>query len=298
MPNTPPKSSSKSQPNNGSQPHNNATLRFDAASLPELSLKYGAVKHPPFDRHVHLKYHLGIVFEGVQKFWHKGAHHQLHGKAIATINPDEVHDGHSVMPEGYTAGIMEFSERTLQTLFADKQSRFFANSTLLNAEHAKQMSALFQHNVSDDAQSPEQTALLTERIQLLLGDIFDPLNQSRAEKTKLKAFKPSAQCLAIKQHLKTQALCQPDNALPLRHLAPEFDLSEYQLIRRFKKAFGITPYAYQLCLRLESAKAQLSTGAPIIDVAFQHGFSDQSHFTRCFKRAFFITPVQYLKTIR
>lgn len=277
------------------RPKNTSLYAFDAEALPELSLKYGLIQHAPFERHVHLRYHLGIVFNGAQKFWHRGAHHQLQGMAMATLNPDEVHDGHSLMPEGYTAGILECSEHTLHSLFGDKQPRFFKHSMLLEAPYAKRMSALFQHRLHAPLPNPDHTALLTENIQLFLGDLFSPLNPSAAAADNHDNNKPLAQCQAIKQTLKTQVLDAPATPIPLRQLAPEFELSEYQLIRRFKKAFGITPYAYQLCLRLESAKHQLTKGAPIIDVALQHGFSDQSHFTRSFKRAYFLTPVQFIK---
>ena len=42
--------------------------------------------------------------------------------------------------------------------------------------------------------------------------------------------------------------------------------------------------------RLDKAKAWLSKGADLADVAVNVGFADQAHFTRHFKKTFGMTP--------
>jgi AraC-like DNA-binding protein len=70
-------------------------------------------------------------------------------------------------------------------------------------------------------------------------------------------------------------------------------LSKYHLVRAFKAAFGLTPHAYQMNLRVNMAKARLKAGQELAGVALETGFCDQSHLTRVFCRCVGVTPAVY-----
>ena len=53
---------------------------------------------------------------------------------------------------------------------------------------------------------------------------------------------------------------------------------------------------YLEMVRVERARALLRQGEPISRVAFDTGFSDQSHLTRRFKRVVGVPPGQYART--
>lgn len=77
----------------------------------------------------------------------------------------------------------------------------------------------------------------------------------------------------------------------LDSLAASANLSKFYLERIFKKATGLSPHTYMLVLRIERAKQLLSSSSkPILDIAIEMGFSDQSHFTNVFKRFTGFTP--------
>jgi AraC-like DNA-binding protein len=82
----------------------------------------------------------------------------------------------------------------------------------------------------------------------------------------------------------------------LEELASLSGLSRYHLLRAFSLQFGLPPHAYQLQVRLEKGREMLGRGLPLsrLDI----GFSDQSHFTRHFKRVFGITPGRYAEMVR
>jgi len=81
--------------------------------------------------------------------------------------------------------------------------------------------------------------------------------------------------------------------IPLIHLAQMAGLSPFQLIRRFRKEFGLTPHAYQLDRRINRTRELLQQGYSLADLACLCGFSDQSHFQRAFKLRVAATPIQY-----
>jgi hypothetical protein len=72
-------------------------------------------------------------------------------------------------------------------------------------------------------------------------------------------------------------------------------ISRSQADRRFKQRHGLPPHAYALCVRVAQAKQQLRAGVSPAQVAAAQGFTDQSHFTRHFKRLVGFTPRQYLR---
>ncbi|WP_419770145.1 MAG: helix-turn-helix domain-containing protein [Candidatus Marinarcus sp.] len=83
----------------------------------------------------------------------------------------------------------------------------------------------------------------------------------------------------------------------LDDLAKRFELSVVHLIRVFKKEFGLPIHSYILNKKVHYAKELLSSNMPIIEVAQNSGFFDQSHLNRSFKRVFQITPKEYQKNI-
>ena len=81
----------------------------------------------------------------------------------------------------------------------------------------------------------------------------------------------------------------------LRELSVISNLSLFYLVRTFRKEVGLAPHEYLVEVRIEEARRLLREGRPIVEVAQDTGFSDQSHFTRSFKSRIGITPGRYKK---
>ena len=84
----------------------------------------------------------------------------------------------------------------------------------------------------------------------------------------------------------------------LDDLAAVSGLGRYQLSRRFRLAFGMPPHAYQMHVRLSRASALIRHGVPLVQVALETGFVDQSHLTHHFTRAVGISPGRYRQAVR
>lgn len=85
-----------------------------------------------------------------------------------------------------------------------------------------------------------------------------------------------------------------DQHLSLNDLAELCQLSMHHFARSFKVATGKTPYQYILDRRVSTARRQLcETDHTIAEIAYEAGFSSQSHMTDLFRKVLGTTPGKY-----
>lgn len=80
---------------------------------------------------------------------------------------------------------------------------------------------------------------------------------------------------------------------PIRtsQLAAVVNLSVSHFTRVFKNTFNVTPLSYVARYRIESAcRTMLTTDLSLTEITYRHGFCDQSHFSRTFRRQIGIPP--------
>ncbi len=82
--------------------------------------------------------------------------------------------------------------------------------------------------------------------------------------------------------------------ISMDEIGQQLFISTPQLIRRFKKETGMTPYAYLLKLRLSRAQLMLQyTDLPVEIIARETGFSSASHFAYRFRLSRGMTPTAF-----
>ncbi len=111
--------------------------------------------------------------------------------------------------------------------------------------------------------------------------------------------RPSSRCdtgTAL-QHLRAQLADDPLRPPTLTDMAVAAGMSKFQLLRRFEKAYGLTPFAWVMQQRAERARRSIRAGSSLADAAMDSGFADQSHMTRIFTRQFGFTPGALRKAI-
>jgi AraC-like DNA-binding protein len=82
--------------------------------------------------------------------------------------------------------------------------------------------------------------------------------------------------------------------LTLVEIARSVKIHPTHLARVFHHHYGCTVGEYLRKLRIEHACSQLAaTEAPLVEIALEAGFYDQSHFSRSFKRSTGLTPTEY-----
>lgn len=95
---------------------------------------------------------------------------------------------------------------------------------------------------------------------------------------------------------KAKAIIEINNysGISLSRIAAELNISPSHLAREFKRASGITIGEYIRNLKIKMAKEKLQNkNEDILNIALEFGFSDQSHFTKTFKKITGLTPSRY-----
>ncbi len=82
--------------------------------------------------------------------------------------------------------------------------------------------------------------------------------------------------------------------LSLVRMAGEVRLSPFHFAHLFKHEVGVAPHQYVIQRRLERAKVLLvRTNLPIVTIALDLGFANQSHFSEVFHRETGVTPLSF-----
>jgi AraC family transcriptional regulator len=121
----------------------------------------------------------------------------------------------------------------------------------------------------------------------LIRHVLAPRSPARGRDGTLPRGRLRAVLEYIEEHL--------DGCPTLAQLAAVVGLNPYHFARQFKAATGLPPHQYVILRRVERARQLLQAGTDLslAEVALRAGFSDQSQFSRHFKRLVGVTPGRF-----
>jgi AraC-like DNA-binding protein len=268
---------------------------YAAAGAFGVELLHAHFERHVYERHSHESYAIGVTETGVQAFHCRGALHASTTGMIMAFNPDEAHDGHAGIPEGFTYRMLYLPPETVRAVLVDARDGRradlpFARAPLIRDRVLAQGVHALHRALSERAPTLECEALLRDTCLRFAGCHADARFASAAS-----AQRPSLAALGRVRDFLHAALADDVTTADLANLA---GMSRFHLCRAFARTYGLPPHAYQLQLRLAEAKRQLAAGRPPAEVAAAIGFADQSHLTKRFKGAFGITPGQFAAASR
>lgn len=240
-----------------------------------------------YDPHDHDEMLLGVTQQGVQQFsCHRSLHVSTPGRAIL-IEPGAVHDGHAPEAEGFTYAMLYLPQPFVSSI-----------TERLGIGDASSLQAAFHSTLTDDAQligAIQQAfhALHNNEGRLARDQGIDHLLGTLARHVCLKPASLRRDSPQELQRARDFLHAQMAYDVSLEELSTFSGVDRFRLTRQFKRAFGQSPHAYLVRLRLRTARALLARGMKPADVAAQTGFSDQSHLGVWFRRAFRMTPAAY-----
>ena len=234
---------------------------------------------------MHEQFGIGVVVQGAQKSLSGiGMVEAMAGDTI-TVNPGEIHDGMPIGDIGRGWQMLYFEPSLISSVMADisegkTTQAEFSLPVMRDARISQAVQQLFATmTASPDAYMPAE-----EQMIMLFAHV---MQQSAKFKQSVQGVAPAI------HHARNRIDDDPTAILSLQDLAQQSGLSRFQLVRAFAKATGMTPHAYILQRRLHHARRLIAAGTPLVQVAMDSGFADQSHLTRLFVRNFGVSPGAY-----
>lgn len=156
--------------------------------------------------------------------------------------------------------------------------------------HGGQLAGIAVRLYHAAAETDAASALVTEGLLLeLLGEIA---RRGRACARPLGSVERKApRWLAQTRELLHARFAE---SLTLAEIAAAVGVHPVYLASTFRRQFGCTVGDYVRRLRVDhAAREMVRSRAPLVEIALDAGFADQSHFTRAFKQLLGMTPAEY-----
>lgn len=238
-----------------------------------------------YHRHFHEEYSVGWIHSGRTNAWCDGKLWEVEQGRMITFPPEMLHACHPQQGLAWSYDMLFIDPMWLQGLEQRELQQIhipYLLSERKNAACTLQMEQTMQALMHGREPLETETALIS-LVQLLTGA------EDGDQKHQL-TLQTDRKYVGIVQDYLQEHFLRP---ILLEELEQITSISRFHLIRLFKQWQHLPPHAYQNLLRINYAKNELHRQRPIVEVATEAGFYDQSHFTRMFRRVVGVTPRQY-----
>lgn len=224
-------------------------------------------------------------FDG--EIWHRQRRVSANPDALMTAGPGELFHAWAGKGGGSFCSVVldsEVFQKHLKEHDLELQALRLRPWTTMNAPLAASFSRLVEQVERGTSLLAAQSSV-AEFVAAVVAELFEGTPSDRSSRGTDAAER-------VRDWLRndTQA------TLDLSTLAREAGLSRFQILRAFKRRYGLPPQTYRLRVRVALAQKLLRSGERPAAVAAEFGFVDQSHLTRHFKRLVGITPAQYVRS--
>ncbi len=258
--------------------------------MPGLEVSFVRANSHAFPRHAHDYYSIGLMERGGAYYLDRRDECFISPGEIMLINPGQVHTG--VPPRGVRNAYRMLYVDTgwMRRLAGDLGRQGYPEFTrwIVGLPRVRDMLLRLTSLVAEHGELLAKESAMVAAFSLLVAG-----HATMRPRPSWLSAGPGSEPSAVRR-VKDYLHARLDARVSLEDLAAEAGLSRYHLLRVFKAATGLSPYAYQLQLRANHARRLLLAGTPIAQAGIEAGFADQSHFTNTFRHLFGMTPGQYV----
>ena len=243
-------------------------------------------------RHVHQEYVFGLVMAGAMEIdcGHCGERHILQPNDLLLTEAHEVYSSRALGLPPWRYFSISVSKERLDLLLdsaGGKQSALphFTRGAVKNSKF-RQLFLKLHDSLIDERTPLEQESLLSDWVVSINETYSDKQNNLQNR----RVYSESAAIRRVREFI----LENITENIKLQDMAELARLSPFHLNRSFSTQVGLPPHEFQNQLRIEKAAKLIAQKKPLAEIAFETGFSDQSHFNRFFKRYVGVTPKRFI----
>jgi AraC-like DNA-binding protein len=244
-------------------------------NLQRLAARFGG---HAYDLHRHETYAVGLTLWGAQSFHYRGDLRTSAAGQVMVIHPDEAHDGHAGVDEGFAYRMLYIDPGAVSAALDTAAAPFVRD--VVSDDPA--LAGLLQGAFADFPRPLEPIAA-----DAIIGRVADLLSE-RCDASARPRKPPTAHRAA--ERARDFLVAEAPRIVASQELERVSGLDRFALARHFRAAYGTSPHRFQVGRRLARAQGMIARGMPLSEVAAATGFADQSHLTRHFAARFGLTP--------
>ncbi|WP_419994522.1 helix-turn-helix domain-containing protein [Streptomyces boninensis] len=254
----------------------------DGAALDLLTACFTEHRYAP---HSHEEFSIGMWTGGLEVIDYRGGQLYAGPGSVVVLAPGEMHTGRPAGCDGYAYRAFYPSLDLLSE--GTRTIPHFTEGVFHDPELAHRLTAA--HRALSRTADPLEAE---SRVPLLLT----ALARRHGKAGPVREALPGAGDLAraIRDRLADELLAPPS----LAEIGCSLGLSRYQVLRVFRDAMGVPPYAWLAQHRVARARGLLDEGRTPAEAAALVGFADQAHLTRWFRRVMGVTPGAYRNSVQ
>jgi len=250
-----------------------------------LELKEATFKKQCFPSHFHDSYSIGIIEKGIERLSFDNKEVLAHANSVVIINPYDIHANSYYDNDSWKYRTMYVDMAMMK--YIQKQLGLHRFNNLWFPREIIDDSCLYKLllNFHNSAKEKKQQALYNA-LHYLISKYA--VSNRETDDTPLPSALKDASYYIQKNYA---------DKLIIDDIAARYGMDKFKFIRLFKKQTGLTPISYLLLERINRAKLLIAANMPIVEVALETGFYDQSHFIHYFKKYIGVAPLTYKQGI-
>ena len=247
-----------------------------------------------FRRHAHERLVVAAVTRGRQRVSRPAGDVDVGRDTLVTFNPDIVHWGGAVAPDGWDTRQFHVDHATLVELARETElpvaavADGFRATTLRDADLARDFVRAHRCFDAPGGELEGETRMLAVLVRAFRRDARRRGDARRPAPERSPTVRRALELLDARFA----------RNVSLAELAEATGVSRCHLVREFTKAVGMPPHAWLVHRRVREGERLLRRGVAPAQAALTCGFADQAHFTRAFKAANGLTPARFRATLR
>lgn len=267
----------------------NATSSLTISRVPTfdgIEIKKASFLNKNFPSHFHQEWSLSLIKSGSEIIKTQQVEFQLQTDSLILIPPYLTHANRGHQEASWQYASIYINQDTAKSICRDYQSILPTGyDKCFKVSYRPEFVILFKELIKEDISSLIRESLIKKLFIELL------LENNQAYQVQSDKSKESIILNEIIEFIRMNS----SRKITLTELSYHFKRDKYKLLRSFRNIIGLTPQEYLTALRIELSKRLLFIGMPLVEVALESGFYDQSHFTHKFNKYVGVSPLTYQK---